>query len=119
MSPKHHVESYLLKDLEVSRLNTKNFIDLPKAFTQKNIPVSRKNIPSHKDIKKWPYLSEVRLPDINADVGLLIGSNVYKALKPWQVFNSRGNGPFAVRTALGWIDNGPFKDHTDPIFTWY
>lgn len=112
MSPKHHVESYLLTDLEVSGLNTNNFIDLPKVFTQKNIPVSRKNIPQ-KDIKKWPYLSEVRLPDINADVGLPIGSNVYKALEPWQVINSRDNGPFAVRTALGWIVNGPFKDHTD------
>lgn len=46
MSPKHHVESYLLTDLEVSGLNTNNFMDLPKVFTQKNIPVSRKNIPS-------------------------------------------------------------------------
>lgn len=113
MSPKHQVESHLLTDLEVSGLNSNNFIDLPKVFTQKGIPVSRKSIPSQRDIEKWPYLSEVTLPSIDAEVGLLIGNNVHKALEPWQVINSRGDGPYAVRTALGWIVNGPLKPHTD------
>ena len=113
MSPKVRVESYILTDLEVSGLNTSNFIDLPKVFTQKSIPVTKRNIPSQKDIEKWPYLSEVTLPTINADVGLLIGTNIHKALEPWQVINSRDNGPYAVKTALGWIVNGPFKEHTD------
>ena len=113
MSPKIRVESYILTDLEVSGLRSSNFIDLPKVFTQKSIPVSRKNIPTQKDIEKWPYLDEVTLPTIDADVGLLIGTNVHKALEPWQVINSRDNGPYAVKTALGWIVNGPLKEHKD------
>lgn len=107
------MESYLLTDLEVNGLNTNNFIELPEVFTQKSIPVSRKNIPSQDDIKRWPYLNDVRVPTINVGVGLLIGSNVHQALEPWQVVNSRGNGPYAVRTALGRIINGPFQEHTD------
>lgn len=113
MSPKHHVESYLLTDLEVSGIDCNTFIDLPKVYTQESIPVSTENIPSQQDIEKWPYLSEVRIPSINADVGLLIGSNVHKALEPWQVINSRGNGPYGVRTTLGWTVNGPLRDHTN------
>lgn len=113
MSPKHHVESYLLTDLEVSGINDNNFIDLPKVYTQKSIPVAAENIPTQEDVERWPYLSEVRIPRINADVGLLIGNNVHKALEPWQVVSSRGNGPYAVRTALGWTVNGPLRDHTD------
>ncbi|KAI3359305.1 hypothetical protein L3Q82_002621 [Scortum barcoo] len=113
MSPKHQVESYLLTDSEVSGIDSNNFIDLPKVYTQKSIPVSTKNIPTQEDIEKWPYLREVRIPFINADVGLLIGSNVHKALEPWHVINRRGNGPYAVRTVLGWTVNGPLRDNTN------
>lgn len=64
ISPKHHVESYLLTDLEVSRIDCNNFIDLPKVYTQESIPVSTENIPSQENIEKWPYLSEVRILSI-------------------------------------------------------
>lgn len=112
MSPKHQVESYLLTDLEVSSIDSNNFIVLPKVYTQKNIPVSTENIPTQEDVKNWHYLREVRIPSINADVGLLIGNNVHKALEPWHVINSRGNGPYAVKTILGWTVNGPLRAHT-------
>ncbi len=102
-----------LTDLEVSGIECNNFIELPKVYTQKSIPVSTENIPSQEDVDKWPYLSKVRIPSITADVGLLIGSNVHKALEPWQVINSRGNGPYAVRTALEWTVNGPLRDLTN------
>lgn len=44
-----------------------------KVSTQRSIPVGRKIIPLHKDIDKWSYLKEVKLPHTDADVGLLIG----------------------------------------------
>lgn len=52
MSLKHQVESYLLTDLEVSGIDSNNFIDLPKVYTQKSIPVSTENIPTQKDMEK-------------------------------------------------------------------
>lgn len=38
---------------------------------------------------------------------MLIGTNVPKALEPWKVINSEGEGPYAVKTVLGWTINGP------------
>ncbi|TWW62354.1 hypothetical protein D4764_04G0010010 [Takifugu flavidus] len=46
---------------------------------------------------------------MQAEVGLLIGANVPKAMEPLQVVNSVDNGPYAVRTILGWTVNGPLR----------
>lgn len=60
-----------------------------------------------KDVKKCKYLKEVHLPPIDAGIGLLIGTNVPKILEPWKVI--REDGPYAVKTILGWIVNGPLE----------
>ncbi|XP_059411032.1 uncharacterized protein LOC132144237 [Carassius carassius] len=78
-------------------------------FSQKEIPVKGENIPQQKDVKKWKYLEEVHLPQIDVGIGLLIGTNVPKILEPWKVINSRGDEPYAVKTILGWIVNGPLE----------
>ncbi|XDV45657.1 hypothetical protein PO909_013717 [Leuciscus waleckii] len=74
-----------------------------------NIPVHVKKIPKRSDIQKWPYLNEVRLPEIEADVGLLIGANCSRAMEPWHVINAEDGGPYAVKTAIGWVMNGPVR----------
>lgn len=45
---------------------------------------------------------------------MLIGTNVPKLLEPWEVINSQGNGPYAVRTVLGWVVNGLLAGSNDP-----
>lgn len=82
-------------------------------FTQKSIPVSGENIPRQQDIDKWFYLSEVKLPHIDAEVEILIGNTAYELLEPWKVINSKHNGPYAVRTALGWTLNGPLRESVE------
>ena len=47
-------------------------------------------------------------------MGLLIGVNTPKAMEPWKVINTQGNGPYAVKTLLGWVVNGPPNASTDP-----
>lgn len=47
------------------------------------------------------------MKSIRADVSLLIGVNVPKAIEPLKVINSQGTGPYAVLTHLGWTVNGP------------
>ena len=103
------VDSYMLKGLEVTDLDGRNVIELPTIYTQEEIPVSKQDIVTQEDISRWSYLRDVRLPSINADIGLLIGNNVPKASEPWTVVNSQGDGPYAVRTLLGWSVNGPLK----------
>lgn len=64
------------------------------------IPVRKENIPSQEDVNQWSYLREVKIPQIDADVGLLIG---------WKVINSQGNGTYTIKTILGWTINGPLR----------
>lgn len=96
-------KSVMLTDVEVSGLDESAYIQLPKVFTHSTIPVQQENIPKPHHLKSWPYLAEVYLPEINADVGLLISANNPKTMEPWHVVNSQQNGPFAVKTVLGWM----------------
>lgn len=82
------MKSVVLSDLEVCGLEENKYIDLPKVCTHKDIPVKKENIPQQEDIAHWLYLKEVRLPCIEAEVGMLSGANVPKAIEPWQVINS-------------------------------
>ncbi|XP_019750034.1 uncharacterized protein LOC109530618 [Hippocampus comes] len=104
------VSTNVVMGLEVSAVDEDNFIKLPKVFTQSKIPFRKENIPQQSDVDRWPYLRDVQLKRIDGEIGLLIGTNVPKALEPWKVINSDGNGPYAVKTLLGWTINGPLKE---------
>ncbi|KAK0132995.1 hypothetical protein N1851_031641 [Merluccius polli] len=111
MGEQKAVSCKAVPDLEVSSLEGDDFIGLTEVFAQKVIPVSKENIPTQDDVDKWPHLQGVRIPSINADVGLLIGTDVAKALEPEEVIRSIKDGPYAVRTALGWTVNGPLHEN--------
>lgn len=34
-------------------------------------------------------------------------------MEPWEVINSYGNGPYAVRILLGWVVNGTLEGNGD------
>lgn len=109
MGQERVVPAYECSGLEVSGLETNLFYKLPEVLTQKKMPVTVDNIVTEGDLAKWPYLSKVRIPSIKANVDLLIGSNTPKMLEPWEVVKSHGDGPYAIRTALGWVINGPLQ----------
>ncbi|XP_039869513.1 uncharacterized protein LOC120722563 [Simochromis diagramma] len=104
------VETDIIADLEVAGLDGKEFCDLPILYTQFTKPVHKGNIPHQNDIIRWPYLKSVNLPEIDSEIDLLIGSNVPKALEPLDVIRSVGDGPYAVKTVLGWTVNGPLGE---------
>jgi len=109
ITQEQRVNSYVLTDLEVCGLEEQQYIQLPNVYTQPDIPAKKANIPQKKDLVKWSYLSRVQLPKLEADIGLLIGANAYKALEPWEIISSQNDGPYAVKTALGWVVNGPIS----------
>ncbi|KAK0144062.1 hypothetical protein N1851_017602 [Merluccius polli] len=113
MGQEKPVPSYVLSDLEVCGVAENNYISLPGMFTHTDIPVTKRNIPVQKDLERWPYLSEVQLPHIEADVDLLIGTNVPKGMEPWRIIHSKDDGPYGVKTILGWVVNGPLKRGCD------
>nr|XP_061785759.1 uncharacterized protein LOC133576497 [Nerophis lumbriciformis] len=73
------------------------------------MPVYTNNLISEAELDKWPYLQGIKIPRIIANVDLLIGTNASKLMEPWEVINSHGDGPYAVRTLLGWVINGPLQ----------
>lgn len=79
-------------------------------YSHKSTPVAKENIPKMEDLKKWPYLKEVDLTPINASIGLLTGVNTPRAMELWKVISSQGSGPYAMKTSLGGVINGPFSD---------
>ena len=70
--------------------------------------MSREDIPTQDDVEKWPHLSGVHLPKVDAEIGLLIASDVPEVLDPLEVKHSQDGGPYASRTSVGWAVNGPF-----------
>lgn len=90
----------LLKTMGQVKLVASYRVSGLEAASFKSIPVTKDNIPTEKDIRKWSYLRDVDLTPINASIGLLIGINVPKALEPWRIVNSEGNGPYAVKLSL-------------------
>ena len=101
------INSLIIEHLEVSDLDENCSIDLPLIYTAVDIPVSSKDIPTQEDVDQWPHLQGVQLPFVNAQIGILIASDVPKALDPIEVRNSENGGPHATKTLLGWAINGP------------
>jgi len=117
MSPKTTVSSYVISNLEISSLDGNHFYELPEVYTQKQMPVSQANMVNQEDLSKWPYLEDIQIPYIQAEVQLLIGTNASKLLEPWEVVNSQGDGPYAIRTLLGWVVNGSLGSYQNEQHT--
>lgn len=107
------VDSGIASYLEIAGLDSDVYCEIPKLFIQHEMPVDRSNIPQQQDLGKWPHLKHLCLPEIDADVEILIGTNVPSALEPLEVIRSVDGGPFAVKTMLGWTVNGPLGGCTD------
>ena len=90
-----------LVQLEVFDLDENNFIELPLVFSTSVLPISSESVPRQEDVDRWPHLKGIRIAEIDARVGLLIGHDVPKALEPKEVKESQHGGPYATRTLFG------------------
>ncbi len=97
----------VVSGLEVSSLDGRHLLELPPVLTQPRLPVGERDVISFEQVRRWPHLRNIPLERIESDVGILIGVNVPQAMEPWDVVPSVGNSPFAVKTVLGWVVNGP------------
>ena len=86
-------------------------IMLPKAYSRDVIPSKKGQIPTPEKAQKWPHLDRVKdqlLPlQEDMEIGILIGCNCPKALKPREGILGSDEDPYAVRTLLGWGIIGP------------
>ena len=107
------VDSAIVKGLTVTDICGNNPVDIPVAYSQYEIPIDKKQIPTPQVVRQWEHLRDVskEIPEFKPDleVGLLIGSNVPSALEPLQVVPSKSEGPYAMRLRHGWTLSGPIK----------
>ena len=98
--------------LEIMEMNEIIMIELPKVLTKEKLNISTDGVACQDDANRWSHLSGIRVPErINAEVVLLIGQDVPKALEPAEIRNRSGNGPYATKTKFGWTLNGPLGRH--------
>ena len=102
-----------LVNLQVFELNDKNMVEISSVYYTPSLPVNNKDIASREDINRWPHLNGVKVPAINAEIGLLIGSNVPQVLQPREIRVGEHRGPYATKTLLGWTVNGPLGRLSD------
>ena len=107
MERENSTKKSALVQLEVFDFDENNFIELPLVFSAPKLPIASESIPSQDDVDRWPHLKGIHVTGIEANVGLLIGHDVPKALEPKEVRESQNGGPYATRTLLGWAINGP------------
>lgn len=97
--------------LIVERIDQCVQVELPKTYSRDRIPSRRDQIPRPEVATAWPHLKKIEdkiMPyQEEVEVGLLIGCNCPKAIKPKEVIVGRGDDPYAVRTLLGWGIIGP------------
>ena len=76
-------------------------------YSRPSLPVSTAAIGTQEDVNRWPHLKGIDVPRIEAEIGLLIDSDVPQAMQPKELRESKNGGPFAMRTVLGWMLSGP------------
>ena len=78
----------LVVNLEVSDLQGDNTVELRNVFSRAKLPVAADDRPVQIDVDKWPYLKDINLPNIDAEVELLIGctntARVDNQRRAWQ-----------------------------------
>jgi len=101
-----NVKTQKIKGLVVSRPDGEVNIPLPRVYTREQIPARRDQIPRPEVTQTWKHLEPIamKIPPYEEKrrIGILIGSNCVRAIKPREVVPGNANDPYAIRTVLGW-----------------
>lgn len=100
------VECKKVQGLVVTDLKHQVHIPLPKVYTRETIPYKPHQIPKPEVAMQWDHLkciAEELMPyREDAQIGILIGTNCTKAIKPREVIPGGDNDPYGIKTDLGW-----------------
>nr|XP_061819695.1 uncharacterized protein LOC133608465 [Nerophis lumbriciformis] len=104
-----------LSNLQVRGYDLEKMISLPPLFSREFIPAERSHIPTTETAQKWPHLEPLVHkipPQLECQVGLLIGYNCHQALLPREILCGEEGHPYGQRTDLGWSIVGCSKPAT-------
>ncbi|XP_033127591.1 uncharacterized protein LOC117125239 [Anneissia japonica] len=69
-----------LASLEIFDLDHQNSVKLPTVYSIQSLPISMNTVATSEDVNRWPHLNGIEVQKINADIGILIGSDVPELL---------------------------------------
>ena len=102
------ITSKKINGLSVRGINETIDIPLPRTYTRNVIPARSSQIPLPETARKWPHLKEIASHltplDKDIEVGLLIGGNCARAIKPHKVILGNDDDPYAKENR-SWVGN--------------
>jgi len=100
------IDRQRIDGLVVSCFDGEVDIPLPKVYSRRHIPGLRRQIPHLETARKYGHLKKIadEIPpyEEHLSIGLLIGNNCVRALKPRYIVPGKSNNPYAVCTTLVW-----------------
>ena len=85
--------------LEVTDMCDENLVVMTHVLTRPKLQMGISTLIDQKEINKWSHLSDIILPDVDANnVHLLIGQDNPSALIPKEVREGGVGTPYATRT---------------------
>ena len=93
----------------------KVWVQLPRAYSQEELPVDNKEIATAERLKKWKYLDKLKFVmsvDDKKEVSILVRANCVSALEPKEVISIQNRGPYEFKTLVGMCFVGPMINQT-------
>lgn len=111
MTQKHGISTCRkVRNLEVKGINREaQWSRLGDVYTHDRVSVKKWEIPRRSDIENCPELKDVDLKEVDAPAGLLLEADATDAIRPLEIIPTRDDGPYAMRTKLGWTLLGPVQ----------
>ena len=89
-----------ISGLVMRGVNSGDQIPIPKTYIRDMIPAQRSQIPDPDSAKLWPHLqqisNEIMKPIDDVEIGLVIGINCPRAIKPREVIPGKDDDPYAI-----------------------
>ena len=106
MAGQQMVDTQSIRGLYISGVSQSDnsTIRLPTGYVR-NMPNDKNMIPIAETARRWPHLRKIAeyLPEsVDEDIGLLIGLDCPRAIRPLEVIPGKEGQPWAVRTSIGW-----------------
>lgn len=103
--------------LTVTALDSDDDVELPAVLAVDKLPISINSRASAEDVKLWPHLAGVELPEIDhEEVTLLIGNDAPEVFWVLEERRGRKKEPYAVKSILGWTLVGPTEHRKESNF---
>ena len=97
-------------NLQVSNINGGPQFDMTGVMVRPSLNIGLDHLATSADLKKWPHLEGIQLPELNVnEVHLLIGQDTPDLMFPEDTRRGMLGEPYACLTALGWAMNGPIS----------